>query len=90
MDEKKLVKMKNEGMEFIDRIASRVVQNYDDEFMTEARYSWDQLKGAAYMYVKIFGADDYSGFQLAYIALHKACKQNGVDIKAIWNNVVAR
>ena len=90
MDKQELVKMKNEGMEFIDRIALRVVQNYDDEFMTEARYSWDQLKGAAYMYVKIFGGDDYSGFQLAYIALHKACKQNGVDIKAIWNNVVAR
>ena len=90
MEKTELVKMKNEGRDFIDRIASRVVQNYDDEFMTEARYSWDQLKGATYMYVKIFGADDYSGFQLAYIALHKACKQNGVDIKAIWNNVVAR
>ena len=90
MGKEELVKMKNEGMDFIDRIASKVVQNYDDEFMTEARYSWDQLKGAAYMYVKIFAADDYSGFQLAYIALHKACKQNGVDIKAIWNNVVAR
>ena len=85
-----LTNMKNEGMDFIDCIASRVVQKYDDGFMTEARYSWDQLKGATYMYVKIFGADDYSGFQLAYIALRKACKQNGVDIKLIWNNVVAR
>lgn len=85
-----LTKMKNDGMEMIKGIALRVVHNYEEGFITEARYCWDQLKGAANMYVKIFGSDEYSGFRLAYITLTDACDYMGVNIKVLHDYVVAR
>ena len=84
MENQEIEKMKNEGMKMIKQIAALVVHQFKEGLKTEANRSWDQLKGCAYMYVKVFGSDDgFSGFHLANNALSCACVYEGLDPKVI-------
>ena len=78
------------GEALIKRIALTAIYFYKKEFMVEARWCWDQLMGAAEMYVTIFGNDGMSDMDIAYDALKNACAYAGVNYGDVYRRVVAR
>lgn len=78
------------GKVMIKRVALTAVYFYKKGFMIEARWYWDQLVGAAEMYVAIFGNDGMSGMDIAYDALKNACDHANVNYDDVYHNVVAR